>query len=229
MARDLDAVLGLAGGRPAVLLGHSIGGMITADLRPPLPGGARVAGRRAGPGPHDLHRPGEDDQGGGSWKTTLQRPVLEPAAPPDDRALAAGLGDELAELPQRLVPPLDAQALVLPAPRPAASSTSPPASCRGPGPTSWRGGCSACSHYDATATLADDRRPDARRRRRPATRRPSPTPAPSWPSRSPAEPAAILAPGKHFGLIEQHPRFAEVVAAFAESTASHPAAVPEIV
>ena len=29
LARDLEAVLGLADGRPAILLGHSIGGMIT--------------------------------------------------------------------------------------------------------------------------------------------------------------------------------------------------------
>ena len=29
LARDLEAVLGLAGNKPAILLGHSIGGMIT--------------------------------------------------------------------------------------------------------------------------------------------------------------------------------------------------------
>jgi pimeloyl-ACP methyl ester carboxylesterase len=46
LAADLDAVLALAGGRPAVLVGHSIGGMITLTLCKEHPEalGARVAG-----------------------------------------------------------------------------------------------------------------------------------------------------------------------------------------
>jgi pimeloyl-ACP methyl ester carboxylesterase len=46
MARDLEAVLQLAGGRPAVLLGHSIGGMITLTFCKLFPEhlGTRVAG-----------------------------------------------------------------------------------------------------------------------------------------------------------------------------------------
>ena len=37
LAADLDAVLGLAGGRPALLVGHSIGGMIILTLAKALP------------------------------------------------------------------------------------------------------------------------------------------------------------------------------------------------
>ncbi len=46
LARDLEAVLGLAGGRPAILLGHSIGGMITLTFCRLFPEaiGTRVAG-----------------------------------------------------------------------------------------------------------------------------------------------------------------------------------------
>ncbi len=46
MARDLEAVLGLAGGRPAVLVGHSIGGMIGLTFCRLFPEamGPRVAG-----------------------------------------------------------------------------------------------------------------------------------------------------------------------------------------
>jgi len=46
MARDLDAVLDLAGGRPAVLVGHSIGGMISLTHCKLFPEamGTRVAG-----------------------------------------------------------------------------------------------------------------------------------------------------------------------------------------
>ena len=46
MAADLDAVLSLAGGRPAVLVGHSIGGMIILTLCKAFP--ARLTGRVAG-------------------------------------------------------------------------------------------------------------------------------------------------------------------------------------
>ena len=46
MAADLEAVLGVAGGRPAVLVGHSIGGMITLTFCRLFPAalGTRVAG-----------------------------------------------------------------------------------------------------------------------------------------------------------------------------------------
>lgn len=46
LAADLDSVLAFAGGRPAVLIGHSIGGMITLTYCKESPGalGTRVAG-----------------------------------------------------------------------------------------------------------------------------------------------------------------------------------------
>jgi pimeloyl-ACP methyl ester carboxylesterase len=77
MARDLEAVLRLAGGRPAVLLGHSIGGMTTLMFCKLFPEalGTRVAGlvlvHTTPTNPVYTKRPT-------SVLPALQKPVLEP-------------------------------------------------------------------------------------------------------------------------------------------------------
>ena len=77
MARDLEAVLGLAGGRPAVLVGHSIGGMATLTLARLFPEalGTRVAGlvlvHTTYTNPLHTKVP--------TWLLpTIQKPILEP-------------------------------------------------------------------------------------------------------------------------------------------------------
>ncbi len=77
MARDLDAVIDLAGGRPVVLVGHSIGGMIGLTYCRLFPEkiGPRVAGLAL------VHttftNPVETTEWSGLYKA-LQKPLLEP-------------------------------------------------------------------------------------------------------------------------------------------------------
>ncbi len=77
MARDLEAVLGLAGDRRAVLLGHSIGGMILLTFCRLFPGtlGARVAGLVL---VHTTYTDPIRTMKGASWKTKLEGPVVVP-------------------------------------------------------------------------------------------------------------------------------------------------------
>jgi pimeloyl-ACP methyl ester carboxylesterase len=78
MARDLDAVLELAGGRPAVLLGHSIGGMILLTYCRLFPAAlaTRVAGLVL---VHTTYTDPIRTTEGAWWKTKLEGPVLVPA------------------------------------------------------------------------------------------------------------------------------------------------------
>jgi pimeloyl-ACP methyl ester carboxylesterase len=77
LARHLEAVLELAGGRPAVLLGHSIGGMITLTFCRLFPEalGTRVAGLGL---VHTTYtNPVRTTQGAG-LATALERPLIVP-------------------------------------------------------------------------------------------------------------------------------------------------------
>lgn len=76
-ARDLEAVLGLAGDRPAILIGHSIGGMITLTFCRLFPEalGTRVAGLVL---THTTYtNPVRTTQGAG-FLTAIEKPVLVP-------------------------------------------------------------------------------------------------------------------------------------------------------
>jgi pimeloyl-ACP methyl ester carboxylesterase len=77
LARDLDAVLALAGGRPALLVGHSIGGMIalTHGRLFPEAQGSRVSGLVL------VHSTYTNPVRTTNWAglyTALQKPLLEP-------------------------------------------------------------------------------------------------------------------------------------------------------
>jgi pimeloyl-ACP methyl ester carboxylesterase len=77
LARDLQAVLALAGDKPAILLGHSIGGMITltfCDLFPALLG-SRVIGLVL---THTTPTNPVRTTSGGGFFTAIEKPVLVP-------------------------------------------------------------------------------------------------------------------------------------------------------
>ena len=77
LARDLEAVLGLAGNRPAVLAGHSIGAMIVLTFCRLFPEalGSRVAGLAL---VHGTPRNPVRTSGQSRLHTALQKPVIEP-------------------------------------------------------------------------------------------------------------------------------------------------------
>lgn len=77
MARDLDAVLDLAGGRPAVVVGHSIGGMIALTYCRLFPEklGPRVAGLVL---VHTTYTNPAKTTSMSGLHTAIQKPVLEP-------------------------------------------------------------------------------------------------------------------------------------------------------
>ncbi len=104
LAHHLDAVLGLAGDRSAVLVGHSIGGMIALTycrLFPQAQGG-RVAGLVLA---HSTYiNPVRTTARPGLYTAPETGPGT--ALPPHGLAGAAGLGDERPPLPQRVRPPV---------------------------------------------------------------------------------------------------------------------------
>jgi pimeloyl-ACP methyl ester carboxylesterase len=77
LARDLEAVLALAGGKPAILLGHSIGGMITLTLCGLLPAllGGRVIGLVL---THTTPTNPVRTTSGAAFFTAIEKPVLVP-------------------------------------------------------------------------------------------------------------------------------------------------------
>ncbi len=77
LARDLDAVLSLAGGRPAVVVGHSIGGMILLTYCRLFPEalGTRVAGLVLA---HSTYTNPVRTTSKAALYTAMQKPVLEP-------------------------------------------------------------------------------------------------------------------------------------------------------
>ena len=111
LAADLEAVLAFAGDRPAVLVGHSIGGMITLTFCKLFPEslGRRVAGLVLA---HTSYTNPVRTTKMAALYTAIEKPVIIPLLHLTIGALAARLGDELAELPQRLGAPVDAQAVV---------------------------------------------------------------------------------------------------------------------
>jgi pimeloyl-ACP methyl ester carboxylesterase len=77
LARDLEAVLTLAGGKPAILLGHSIGGMITLTFCRLFPEalGSRVAGLAL---THTTPTNPVRTTSGAAFYTAIEKPVLVP-------------------------------------------------------------------------------------------------------------------------------------------------------
>ena len=77
LARDLEAVLALAGDKPAILLGHSIGGMITLTLCRLFPSalGSRVMGLVL---THTTPTNPVRTTSGAAFYTAIEKPVLMP-------------------------------------------------------------------------------------------------------------------------------------------------------
>jgi pimeloyl-ACP methyl ester carboxylesterase len=76
LSRELEAVLGLTGDRPAILLGHSIGGMITLTFCRLFPEALRPE-RGVSLLCDYPHEPGSHDEDA-SFSSALERPVIVP-------------------------------------------------------------------------------------------------------------------------------------------------------
>ena len=212
LARDLEAVLALAGDKPAILLGHSIGGMITltlCGLSPALLGG-RVIGLVL---THTTPTNPVRTTSGAGFFTAIEKPVLVPLM-----YLTIGLSP-LVWLMNWLSYLNGSAHLSTKQSSFGGTETweqidfftrfQPEAS-----PAVMARGMLGMMRYDATQTLArisvstlvvaGDRdsvtKPEASERIR---------------SGIPAARLITLAPAKHLGLIEHHTRYAEVVREFA--------------
>ena len=214
LAADLDAVLAFAGDRPAVLVGHSIGGMITLTFCKEFPEalGTRVAGLVL---VHTTYtNPVRTTQMAGALHGDREAGA-HPADVSDDRPLAARLADELDELLQRLRAPVHAQIVVLgqrdAGPARLRREVHAARTARRPGQGDARDDRLRRNRGPAT-----DQRADAGRRGRQGHDDARPRPESSSPKHVPGARLVTLSPAKHMGLIEHHDRFDRLVAEFAE-------------
>ncbi len=214
LARDLEAVLSLAGGKPAILLGHSIGGMIILTFCRLFPEalGARVAALVL---THTTYTNPVRTTKGAAFYSAIEKPVLMP----------------LMYLTVALSPLLWLSSWLSYLNGSAHLSTKRSSFA---GTESWEQidfatrfnlqaspavlarGMMGMMRYDATATLkavsvptlvvAGDRdslcKPEASERMR---------------ADVPGARLAMLSPAKHLGLIEHHARYAELVREFASA------------
>jgi pimeloyl-ACP methyl ester carboxylesterase len=220
LAGDLEAVLALAGERPAILLGHSIGGMITLTFCRVFPEAlrTRVAGLVL---VHTTYKNPVRTMKGASWKTALEGPVLIPslhlmiATWPVVWAMnwltylrgsfhQQTHSDSFAGTETR--GQLDFAASFLPRARPDVIAR----------------GMFGMLRYDATATLATIGVPTlvvAADRDVTTLPEASRTMADGIPGAT----LEVLAPGRHMGLVERNERFDAVVADFVSACLAAPA------
>ena len=184
------------------------------DLLPALPRVARPQGVGAGPGAHHPDQSGADDEECGAVHGLAEAGDRAPA-PPDDLALAPGLGDELDVLPQRLGAPIDGEGVVLRERDPRPARFRARASCRTPRPPSWPRDVRH-ARLRRVRDPQDDRRPGPGRPGRPdATTTPE---ASDWMDRDiPKSRLEALSPAKHMGLLEHNDRFSKLVGEFVSS------------
>lgn len=214
LARDLEGVLGLAGDRPAVLVGHSIGGMITLTFCRLFPEalGARVAGLVL---VHTTYTNPVRTTTGARFFTAIERPLIVPLlyltiwlSPLVRVMIWLSYLNGSAHLSTKLQGFAGTESWGQLEFATAFQLQAPPAVVAR--------GMLGMLAYDATETLATihiptlvvagDRdpvcRPEASERIHQGVRRSE---------------LAALSPAKHMGLIEQHGRFAKLVGEFART------------